>query len=61
MDRNDYEFTAKIDRETDLSYRVHDGERFHWLPKSQIKIEKGLDDMAEITVPEWLAKEKGLI
>lgn len=61
MDKTDYEFTAYIDRETEHAYRIHDGDRYHWLPKSQVEVTKGLDRMAEFSVPEWLAKEKGLI
>jgi len=39
-----------------------DGKRHIWLPLSQIEIEMKKDDeLAEITLPEWLAKEKELI
>ena len=35
----------------------------HWLPRSQIEIEyKGQDERsAVVTMPEWLAIEKGLV
>lgn len=32
-----------------------------WLPKSQIEIEKLQGSIVEVTMPEWLAKEKELI
>jgi hypothetical protein len=33
-----------------------------WLPKSQIEIEKtGRGAIVEVTMPEWLAKDKDLI
>lgn len=32
-------------------------EKWFWLPRSQIEI----NDDATVTMPEWLAKEKGLI
>lgn len=33
-----------------------------WLPKTQIEIEKsGAGGLYEVTLPEWLAMEKGLI
>lgn len=41
------------------------GDKNHWIPTSQIKapdvddLQKGFE--GEITIPEWLAKEKGLI
>lgn len=36
---------------------------FVWLPKSQIEYEDGMStgDACVITMPEWLAKEKGFI
>lgn len=38
----------------------------YWLPISQIELDKDLDklarnDLVTVTLPEWLAKEKGLI
>lgn len=50
-------------RETALAILVHDGAHTVWLAKSQIEIEidKPKLGMAEIALPEWLAKEKGLI
>lgn len=36
-----------------------------WLPKSQVEVEQldptGNPDLILVTIPEWLAKEKGLI
>jgi hypothetical protein len=32
-----------------------------WLPKSQIEIEKVRGSIVEVTMPEWLAKDKELI
>lgn len=32
-----------------------------WLPKSQVEIEIVRGDIVEVTMPEWLAEEKGLI
>lgn len=39
-----------------------DGERDNavWLPKSQIEIERKTSNIMVITMPEWLAVEKGL-
>lgn len=38
-----------------------DVKRAVWLPLSQIEIEIIRGDTAEVTMPEWLAQEKGLI
>ena len=64
------EYMVRIKHETDAAYLVTDsdqeGEEF-WLPKSQVEV---LDDESEIYknkgccrmgIPDWLAKEKGMI
>lgn len=60
------EVACKIVRRTDKAVGVTDGtidmdldgkDKIVWLPKSQIEI----NDDGTITMPEWLAKEKGLI
>lgn len=38
-----------------------DKEIWIWLPKSQIEIEEGQGKACTVTLPEWLAKDKGLI
>jgi len=45
---------------------VHDGARAAWLPKSQIEdpvdlTREHLGQAVEILLPEWLAKDKGLL
>ena len=50
--------------ETDKAVLVTDSvpEKGVWLPKTQIEIEKsGAGGLYEVTLPEWLAMEKGLI
>ena len=50
--------------ETDKAILISDnGDEEHavWLPKSQIEIEGDQDDILTVTLPEWLAMEKGLI
>lgn len=32
-----------------------------WLPLSQVEVEVIRGDIVEVTMPEWLAEEKGLI
>jgi hypothetical protein len=40
-----------------------DGDRDNavWLPLSQVEIERGDRGQAVVTLPEWLAKERGLV
>jgi len=44
---------------------VSDGVASVWLPLSQVELDKDLDrlspgDPVEVTIPEWLADDKGL-
>jgi hypothetical protein len=36
-------------------------EKWIWLPKSQIEFEKKAGGLIEIKIPEWLARDKGLV
>lgn len=40
--------------------RLNDG-KWIWLAKSQIEFERGRGDTVVVTLPEWLAVEKGLL
>ena len=51
------DLAVEIRHETANAFLVHDGHRDVWLPKSQT--ERNSD--GTFTLPEWLAKEKGLI
>jgi hypothetical protein len=67
MDREDTEVSVEFLRETDKAILVTDtGDPSDavWLPKSQIEVqeedpERG--DTITVTLPEWLAEDKGLI
>lgn len=48
---------CKILNETDKTIRIDDGTKKEWLPKSQIENNKD----GTVTMPEWLAIEKGFI
>jgi RNase P/RNase MRP subunit p29 len=51
------EISAELVRETDKSFLLNDGDREVWVPKSRCNwIGKHLWEM-----PEWLAKDRGLI
>lgn len=38
-----------------------DKEKAIWLPKSQVEFTEPKNNITEVTMPTWLAKEKGLI
>ncbi len=42
---------------TEKAIRIDDGKEKHWLPKSLVEDNRD----GTITLPEWLAKENGLI
>lgn len=49
--------------ETDRAVLIYDGTEPVWLPKSQVEIDDAPrdDGLISVTLPEWLAREKGLI
>jgi len=61
MDSNQVEFCAEIKWDTDDAILAYDGANEIWLPKSQIDIRVIKHPDVEITLPEWLAKVKGII
>ena len=42
---------------TEKAIRIDDGKEKHWLPKSLVEDNRD----GTITLPEWLAQERGLI
>lgn len=58
------EVSVQLHQETSRAILVSDGdlERAVWLPKSQVEfIEKAGSEVVEVTLPEWLATERGLV
>jgi hypothetical protein len=49
---------GRVEVETEKAFLFFDGTKKVWLPKSQCEWDV---DSKEMTVPEWLAMEKGLI
>ena len=56
------ELDVTVRYETPKAYLIYDGKVEVWVSKSQIEdsVIKG-GKIVQITVPEWLAKDKGLI
>ncbi len=54
--------TVELITDTDRAILVTDGGHPVWLPKSQIEYERrGVGGLYEVTLPVWLAHEKGLV
>lgn len=51
------DIAGEVRAQTDKAIQFYDGDRTVWLPRSQIE----LNDDGTVTMPEWLANEKGLI
>lgn len=51
------DISAEINLETDKAYRLFDGARFEWVPKSQCQN----NGDGTFTMSEYTAKEKGFI
>lgn len=51
------DIAAELKGESERAYRIFDGARTEWVPKSQVE----RNDDGSFTMPEWLAKEKGFI
>jgi hypothetical protein len=61
MSQETTEITVEILRESERAIQVTDGDVTEWLPKSQLEYEGEAGQTVVVTMPEWLAKDKGLI
>lgn len=56
------ELELDLKHETEDAYLVSDGDEDVWLPKSLVRSVDELEgDTVLITIPEWLAKDRGLV
>jgi hypothetical protein len=58
------DLSVQLHHETDKAILVSDDgdkDKAVWLPFSQIEIERCKGGIATVTLPEWLATEKGLV
>jgi hypothetical protein len=53
--------SAMLRGETDKAVRIFDGTKEVWLPKSQVEVERGTAGRVTVTMPFWLAHDKGLV
>lgn len=64
MKSNIIDIDVEVTARTEKAVLVHTGikEQAAWLPLSQIEIEpSGIGGIETVTLPEWLAVEKGLV
>jgi len=64
MKSNIIDIDVEITARTEKAVLVHTGDKMKsvWLPLSQIEIEpSGVGGVETVTLPEWLALDKGLI
>jgi len=54
------DLALQVRHETALAYLVYDGKQEQWLPKSHVEKHVGAGTTI-FTMPEWMAKAKGLI
>lgn len=52
------DITGEVRSETERAWRFFDGTKTEWVPKSQCEWDA---DNKTMTMPEWLAMEKGFI
>jgi hypothetical protein len=52
-----FDLAAEIKGETKFAYRLFDGTKTEWVPKSQVEN----NNDGTFTMPEWLAIEKGFV
>lgn len=58
------EVTVRLVQQTERAILVNDSDdpdKAVWLPKSQVEFEEKAGDIVEVTLPEWLATERGLV
>jgi hypothetical protein len=58
---NHVNITCSVKHETHQAILVDDGDQQVWLPKSKIETDAVGDGTIIVRVPEWLAKDRGLI
>ena len=63
MKSNIIDIDVEVTHRTEMAVLVHTGDKENavWLPLSQIEIQhSGFGGIETVTLPEWLALEKGL-
>lgn len=67
IDKDILEFAMTVERRTEYTYQLNDGDNIEWYPKSVIdwdmiyNEDPAVGDTTTFYIPEWLAYKKGLI
>jgi hypothetical protein len=56
-DKELFDVAAEVRGETEKAFRLYDGKRTEWVPKSQVED----NNDGTFTMPMWLAKDKGFV
>lgn len=56
-----FDLSCKLLHETRAAWRIDDGKKTDWFPKSQCELAQESDGTWTLTAPIWLLKEKGFI
>lgn len=54
------DIACEVKGETANAYRIDDGTKTEWVPKSQVELHREGKNTVMV-MPEWLAREKGFI
>ena len=60
-DRDEIDICVEFLKDHGRAIKISDGNVEEWLPKSQIEYDGEEGDTITVTMPNWLALEKGLI
>lgn len=60
-DKDEIDICVEFLKDSGRAIKVSDGYVEEWLPKSQIEYDGEEGDTITVTMPNWLALEKGLI
>jgi hypothetical protein len=62
MSDDHHELSVRLIHETEFAFKVNDGTKDAWVPKSKCELsEQRTDGTYTLRAPEWLLKEKELI
>ena len=63
MDKDNFELSVEVVRKTEKAIYIDDGTVKAWVPLSMVKTEDEIElgKTITITIPQWLATDKGFI
>jgi hypothetical protein len=55
------DIAVELVHQTEKAWLVNDGVKDHWIPKSIGEMDHQQGRVYELTIPEWMATEKGIL